>query len=124
MFKEILSWPRMKEFSMRDLWTMVDQHEDLSYRDGVETPTHDRDWEDDGFNMTTACLINGEYGGFSDPMTEFYRYGTGLPTMMDFGGQTKQCTPDSEFGEYIIYSMSLLSEKYAGVCPTYCSSDY
>ena len=124
MLKEILSWPRMKYFSMRDLWTMVDQHEDLSYREDVETPTHDRAWEDDDNDETTACLINEEYDGFGDLMTEFYRRGAVLPTMAGLDGQTRQCTPEEEFGEYIVYSMSLLSEKYAGVCPTYCTSDY
>ena len=57
-------------------------------------------------------------------MTEFYQHGAALPIEYDLDGQPKQCTPDSEFGEYIVYSMSLLSEKYAGVCPTYCASDY
>ena len=113
----------MKKLNIRDLWTIVNQHEDLSYRDWVETPTHDRDWEDDDFNMTTACLINGEYDGFGDLMTEFYRRGAVLPTMTSLDGQTRQCTPEEEFGEYIVYLMSLLSEKYAGVCPTYCTSD-
>eukprot|EP00617_Octactis_speculum_P024064 CAMPEP_0185744502 /NCGR_PEP_ID=MMETSP1174-20130828/2651_1 /TAXON_ID=35687 /ORGANISM="Dictyocha speculum, Strain CCMP1381" /LENGTH=33 /DNA_ID= /DNA_START= /DNA_END= /DNA_ORIENTATION= len=33
---------------------MVDQHEDLSYREDVEIPKHGRAWEDDDNDETTA----------------------------------------------------------------------
>ena len=63
----------MKGLNIRDLWTIVDQHEDLSYRDDVETPTHDRDWEYDDHDEPTACVRNGEYDG--DLMTDDFPYG-------------------------------------------------
>ena len=109
----------------KDLWTILDQHEDLSYRESDEIPTHDRAWVDDDGRLFPLRNAEPDNGNFVDQMTDHYRHGAALPINTNhMSGRQTQCTPDSEFGEYIVYSMSLLSEKYAGVCPTYCASDY
>ena len=68
---------------MRDSWTIVDQHEDLSYREIVTTPTHDRAWVDDDGRLFP--LRNGEHdnGNFVDQMTDLYRHGAAIPIEVD-----------------------------------------
>ena len=41
LIEELLRWPQMNGFNIRYLWTIVDQHEDLSYRESEEIPTND-----------------------------------------------------------------------------------